>query len=318
MYTHLSGPVSLNEFYRPHNDHHIYIFGDWHFLESKCDPKAPIISQFIKDNVLVNNNKDIHLFLETEHLTKTLPKNPYLDKRKVDTYIGDIVTHFSSCFYEPSCKNYSNFTIHAIDFRITQRTPAVLLLNNLVDIRKNSSIKEELQGHLRDVISQIEEFIKSKRKIDLIDMMVSLYDIDNKMKEDIGKISSSLRRTIKEFLMNEIVERELPSDHKDLLDLLYDSMELIDEGNLKKMSRLMEVFEFLSNHVLDYYILCLLFSGSKYSMVYVGENHANSICSFLKNIKGFDHIFSSHSCANSHCYQCLNIEGLYQPLFSEY
>lgn len=314
MHAYLSGPVSLDEFYNPSNGHHLYVFGDWHFLQSKCNDNAPKISQFIEETILANKKKEIHLFLETEHLSKAVPKNPYLNGRKVDTYIGDIVSHFPFCFNglkSKPCKNYSKFTIHAIDFRITQPTPAVFLLNNLVDIRKNASVKGILKKNISRVISQIESSVEDN----ILDLMVYLYDIHDEMKKGISNTPSISQNDIKNFLLYHIDDEDLPHDKNSLLDMFSYALDLINDNEIKKLSKLMEDFELLSNHVLNYYILCLVFSGTLYNMIYVGEAHAHVISSFLQHTKQFEHLFSSWSCANATCYQCLNIEDLQQPLF---
>lgn len=312
IHTHLSGPVSLNEFYDPIENIHLYVFGDWHFLESKCPSHAVSISQFIKETVDANQYKEIHLFLETEHLSKTLRKNPYLNGRKVDTYIGDIVRSFSSCFSKRSC---GNFNINAIDFRITQQTPAVLLLNSLVDIRKNKSVKQILAYYLKEVINSI----KLENKRNILDIMVSLYDINEEMKKTIKVTPSSIHKLIQKFLFLHIKKENLPSCYYDLLDILSYSANLLNNGYIEEMKYKMEAFELLSNHVLNYYVLCLIFSSSHYnnSMIYVGEEHARIICQFLIYTNNFNHIFSVKSCANATCYQCLKIENLHQPLFNK-
>ena len=98
MVINLKGPCSLSEHYNYETKRWIYIFGDIHVKESKCDPEnSTHIKDFLANTLKSNPNKLIDIFIERVKNDEFGKVNEVDISCYDNSYFGKILKEFFNC-----------------------------------------------------------------------------------------------------------------------------------------------------------------------------------------------------------------------------
>lgn len=298
----LIGPISLSEHYSEKYDKHIFIFGEKHDKETKCDEKKGInIVNFIEQTLQSNKDKIIDIFLEQSFI--------YDEKNERNSYLKDIILKYKD--YVDRKKKNKNFRIHWTDVRsiLVSEFNIYFIFDSEFFSYEGGIFKIEMVKHLANLL----KFANFEKLF-----------IATKIEKQFDNIKDkNLRYTLEKYfdLKKNFTTKE---EINELIDILLNSkislkykeiIQVTIEAVNKLWSFKLKIREYFLN-LMDAYLIGRVFRNfknyySKYIIIYTGDYHARKYRKILK-ILNFELINETR---NEN--QCLDITKFKLPFFQE-
>ena len=301
MVINLKGPCSLSEHYNYETKRWVYIFGDIHVKESKCDPEnSTHIKNFLTNTLNSNPDKLIDIFIErikNDKIGKVITDESSFD----ECYLTDSLTHFYPCglhMKNDECK-YKNLRLHNIDteFRYLNSTRFSYLKNDFIkllflftEINKNVNIyieennnqfykgyeDEEYFKEVLEEINMLFNLIKKHKLFNtteieenftqlLIDNVLENVKINKQLSSvEIAKIKNAIIDTFNKCIIES--QKNLKDSYTDI-KLLFNEKKLLEDSDIITIyDKLNIAYEYLhkpSLCIMDAYGMSRLFKKFK-------------------------------------------------------
>jgi hypothetical protein len=331
----IKGPVSITEHYSKKYNKHIYIFGDYHSIETKCRKESTpgnsiSISSFLGILPYLTNPdgtpKLLDYFFEFDYKSRTF--NPKLEG-EYRGYGKEIYDMYENCLQiEKDVCKYKNIRFHYSDIRsIPILFNFLLYYYYLLEIlHKNVNNAQqyyelidwvELNQLTKDPMKYLES-TKTKTKIHKQYSKLQYPELEKEIENFYKSIIIDLFRQYlhEQFITSTKTILELDNDLKNIEKRLEKSIEITTKVLLMGISRLMDLY-LVSRMFRKFKNIKGRFSEPPTNIiVYVGEQHAENYRRFLDYL-GFSKV-SSESKNENKDFQCLDVTKFKQPFFSEY
>lgn len=346
----LIGPVSLSEHYNGKLNKHIYIFGDEHIIEAKCNTKKNEIdiSTFLADLVSTNEKSKypIDIYLESQYKLK----GKEYQSNIIPHWINRIENRFFNCLQSDKSKcEYKNTRFHYSDLRPTYfynfisyydliyniyifslRKDQIRIPKNLNIIKNHYNLTpEELEKS--NLNTPLNSFGVFKYRYDLVPWK----NLEDLMKNNNDKIASILKISkqfdnVKNKEVIEYYENTLKKKLYKCIDSIRDNLSFIKsfiylkigdiQNNLTIYKNFLYNVEFLTS-IFDSYLLGRMFRTFQNSpdpqkiILYVGEAHAEKYREILRKLNFT--FKESKSKRYGYDFQCINLSSFHLPFFDK-
>jgi hypothetical protein len=323
----------------------IYLFGDYHTKNYKCNNNVDIesVSSFILNQIKTSNDF-VDLFIELP----LIDKNTDRELIKYNTYISDLNINLYNCLYwdKYNCI-YPHLRAHNIDVRSSEYIHEYFKLFNLAytlhisfkTLYKNidNTLDEKIIKELKFNFRKYRNYYHSINKKNVFDNKESIINYFNdvynytKIEKQLNNINDeNLRFKIKNYFNNILTNYNFSNILSDNIDNFIDSFkQIINKDDLIKLylyqfNNIMSTYITCSSYFMDFYTIARLFRTYKYLpnkysgratsiIIYTGNYHIEIYKKFLLSI--FFNIKISLMNENIKDYECLNIENIKQPIF---